>query len=166
MGIVGPESTGKTTLAKSLANHFQTEWVKEYAREYLTELGRSYTQSDLVEIAKGQVASENRIKKKAKRLIFLDTDLLVIKIWSEFKYGSCDPWIEQQLAMNRADLYLLTDFDIPYEDDPLRESPNQRGELFEIYKKTLIDSGSNFHVVKGDHSERLEEAIGYINLIL
>jgi len=166
VAIVGPESTGKTTLAKSLAKHFKTVWVEEYAREYLMASNGSYEQRDLLQIAAGQLELIKARSKNARDLIFLDTDLLVIKIWSEFKYQNCDPWIEQQLEMNRADLYLLTDFDIPYEYDPLRESPNKRGELFEIYKNSLEESGSNFQIVKGDHSDRLDQAIGYINLIL
>lgn len=166
VAIVGPESTGKTTLAKSLAKHFKTLWVEEYAREYLTALDGPYEQRDLLHIAAGQLELAKTRSKGARNLIFLDTDLLVIKIWSEFKYGNCDPWIEQQLEMNRADLYLLTDFNIPYEYDPLRESPNKRGELFEIYQESLEKSGSNYKVVKGDHSDRLDQAIEYINLIL
>lgn len=166
VAIVGPESTGKTTLTQSLAKHYESPWVQEYAREYLTATSGIYKQEDLIEIAAGQLELEKKVRKDADRIVFLDTDLLVIKVWSEFKYGNCDPWITQQLEMNRADLYLLTDYNIPYEDDPLRESPDKRDELFYIYEKQLLNSGSNFQVIKGDASDRLDQSISHINLIL
>lgn len=165
IAIVGPESTGKSTLAQSLAEHYRTVWADEYAREYLTNLGGSYEKRNLIDIAAGQLKLTEKAKKKANRIVILDTDLLVIKVWSEFKYGDCDPWIVKQFEMNKADLYLLTDTDIPYEDDPLRENPSQRGELFEIYEKELITSQANYQVIKGDLSTRLDQSIGYINLI-
>ncbi len=165
IAIVGPESTGKTTLAQSLAKQFETVWVPEYSREYLNALDRPYNQTDLIEIASGQLRAEKKVRKKAKDLIFLDTDLFVIKVWSEFKYGNCDPWILQQLEMNKADFYLLTFFDVPYEDDPLRESPENRPELFDIYEKELKSHGVNFQVVQGSSQKRLEQAIENINRI-
>lgn len=165
IAIVGPESTGKSTLSKSLAEHYQTLWSEEYAREYLTALDRPYEQSDLLKIAAGQLELANKVKQKANGIVFRDTDLLVIKVWSEFRYGDCDPWIVEQYELNKADLYLLTDTNIPYEDDPLRENPSQRGELFEIYEQELIKSKANYQVIKGELSERLDQSIAYINLM-
>lgn len=165
IAIVGPESTGKSTLSKSLAEYYQTLWSEEYAREYLTELVRPYKQSDLLEIAAGQLELANKAKQKANGIVFHDTDLLVIKVWSEFKFGDCDPWIIEQYELNKADLYLLTDTDIPYEDDPLRENPSQRGELFEIYEQELIKSEANYQVIKGGLAERLDQSVQYINLM-
>lgn len=165
IGIVGPESTGKSTLSKSLAEHYQTLWSEEYAREYLTALDGSYEQSDLLKIAAGQLELANKVIRKANGIVFHDTDLLVIKVWSEFKYGDCDPWIVEKYELNKADLYLLTDTNIPYEEDPLRENPSQRGELFEIYEQELIKSKANYQVIKGELSERLDQSIAYINLM-
>lgn len=167
VAVVGPESTGKTTLAKSLAAHFKTEWVPEFAREYLTDLNRPYTQTDLLEIAKGQLRAEKKLQPKAKNnLLFLDTDLLVIKIWSEFKYGNCDPWIEQQLRLNQPSIYILTHFDIPYEDDPLRENRGERPELFDLYEEALQNSDSPYFIVQGNQQKRLDKAVKSINSIL
>lgn len=166
VGIVGPESTGKTTLAMSLAKHFKTLWVPEFSREFLTNLERPYEKEDLIDIAKGQLKSEKQHRKKAKNLLFLDTDLFVIKIWSEFKYGSCDPWILQQLAMNQASFYFLTHHDVPYEDDPLRESPNKRPELFRLYESALKEAGVPYFVLKGGEDKRFESAVQRINSIL
>lgn len=167
VAVVGPESTGKTTLARSLAEHFKTPWVPEFAREYLTKLNRPYTQSDLLEIAKGQLKAENKLQSKANnRLLFLDTDLLVIKIWSEFKYGNCDPWIEQQLRLNQPSVYILTHFDIPYEEDPLRENPDERPELYDLYEEALQNSDSPYFIVQGNQQKRFDKAVKSINSIL
>ena len=166
VGIVGPESTGKTTLAKDLAANYNTVWVPEYAREFLTKLKRPYVEDDLIDIARGQLETERKLRKKAKDVLVLDTDLFVIKIWSEFKYGNCDPWILQQLEMNLASVYLLTHFDIPYEHDPLRETPEKRPELFDLYEMALKDAGVPYTVVQGDKNKRLDTAIQKINSII
>lgn len=166
VGIVGPESTGKTTLAQGLAKHFNTSWVPEFAREFLSELDRPYVKEDLVAIARGQMKLEKKLRKTAKNVLFLDTDLMVIKIWSEYKYGSCDPWILQQLNMNRPSIYFLTHFDIPYEEDPLRENPTTRPELFDLYEAALKKSGTPYFVLQGNQAKRLETAIQKINSIL
>ncbi|MCO6359770.1 AAA family ATPase [Roseivirga pacifica] len=166
VSIIGPESTGKTTLAKSLAAHYETVWVEEYAREYLDSISRPYTQSDLLEIASGQLKKQKEGRKNANKLLVQDTDLYVIKVWSEFKYGSCDPYILQQLDMQFVDLYFLTFFDVPYQDDPQRENRNERPELFDIYEKELKKSGVPYVVLQGDHSKRMKEAISTINNLL
>ena len=166
VAIVGPESTGKTTLAKSLAKHFNTSWSPEFAREYLNQLDGSYVKEDLIDIAKGHLKSEKEHRKNAKGILFLDTDLFVLKIWSEFKYGDCDPWILQQLSMNQASFYLLTYHDIPYEEDPLRETPEKRPELFDLYEKALQEAGAHYLIVRGDKHERMEMAIQEINAII
>ncbi|WP_286755171.1 ATP-binding protein [Roseivirga sp. UBA838] len=166
IAVVGPESTGKTTLTEALAAHYKTLWVPEYSREFLTNLNRPYIQNDLIAIAEGQLREERKYRKQVKDLLFLDTDLFVIKIWSEFKYGHCDPWILQQLSMNQASYYLLTYYDVPYEEDPLRESPENRPELFDLYEKALKEYGVAYEVVQGSFQKRLETAIQKINSIL
>jgi len=156
--VTGPESSGKTTLARQLAQHYQTVWVPEYARDYIDGLNREYEEADLLEIAKGQVSREDEFAAKySPGLLFCDTSLLVIKIWSEVKYKRCHPWILEQLEQRKVDLYLLAYPDIPWEPDPQREHPHQRMELFDIYKKELQDKPHL--VVKGDEEPRLHAAI-------
>ncbi|MCD4735883.1 MAG: ATP-binding protein, partial [Bacteroidales bacterium] len=91
IAITGPESTGKSRLSAQLAEHFNTVWAPEYAREYLQKIQRPYTQEDLLEIAKGQKRMHEKMMKFARNILFCDTEMLVIKIWSEFKYGNCHP---------------------------------------------------------------------------
>lgn len=166
VAIIGPESTGKTALAKALAEKYDTLWVPEYARQYLESLGRPYVQNDLIDIARGQMEAQRVFMKGAKRLLFTDTDLHVIRIWSEFKYGNCDPWILQQLELQHFDLYILTYYDIPYEEDPLRENPDSRPELFDLYHDLLTERKLPFVVVKGDHESRMKQASRRINPLL
>lgn len=163
--IVGGESTGKSTLSEQLAAHYQTEWVPEYARTYLQELGRPYTESDLVEIAIGQLALEDVMSKMADRYLFCDTDLHVIKIWSEHAYGRCDPWVLDQIALNRYDAYLITAPDFPWEPDPLREHPEQhwREYFFKQYISEIAATNLPMCIVKGNMEERLHAALDFVH---
>ena len=134
--IIGPESTGKSTLCEALAAHFRTEWVREYAREYLEEHGMKYGYETLSVIARGQLALEEKgtADKEAKQhktepgsangLLFIDTDLYVIKVWSEYVFGRCAPWILNEIVRRKYDGYLLANTDLPWADDPLREYPD------------------------------------------
>ena len=157
--VTGPESCGKTTLSQALSNHFRIPFLKEYAREYLQELGRDYSQEDLITIAKKQLEFEQDIQ-------LLDTDLITIKIWSNYKYGSCDKWILEQIETQKSEkrFYLLCSPDIPWQADKQRENPNNREELFEIYKQELDDLEYNYFIVKGE--ERIQKSIEKINLYL
>lgn len=137
----------------------------EYARSYLEQLGRPYHQEDLEAIAKGQLAAEEKaVAEASHRLTFLDTDLYVLKVWSEDKYGSCSEYILQQIASRSYDLYLLTNIDLPWEDDPLREhgEPEMRRYFFNIYHDIVLHSGVPFILVQGKEQERLEQAIAAV----
>jgi len=153
--LTGPESSGKTTLCKALSKHFNLPFSKEYAREYLDVLNRDYNQDDLLKIAKEQLQSENGIQ-------LLDTDLITLKIWSEYKYESCDSWILTQIEKQKSEkrFYFLCKTDIPWEVDPQRENPNDREELFEIYKKEIASLGHDYFVVEGEN--RTENCISKI----
>jgi len=162
IAITGPESTGKSILAEQLAAHYQTAWVPEYARKYLEQLGRPYEEADILLIAKGQLSDETSKLDLAGNFLFCDTELLVTKIWSEVKYGRCDPWILEMIGLNPYDLYLLCDIDLPWEYDPLREHPGRRQFLFDLYHNELESRNFPFAVVRGTGRARLEYAIAII----
>lgn len=159
--ILGPESTGKSTLASDLAVHFDEPWVPEFAREYLEMLGRPYAYSDLLKIAKGQMALEDEKAKAAQKFLFCDTDLRVIQVWSEHKFGKVHDWVQQELGRRSYDLILLTDIDMPWEADPQREhpQPEMRRYFFEKYQQLAEESGIPFLIVSGNQEQRLKDAI-------
>ena len=161
--ISGPESSGKTTLVEGLSTHYDLNIVAEYAREYLsTRTNGTYAYSDLLHIAKGQFEAISN--SEISDTIIADTDLLTIKIWSEFKFNKCDPWIIKQLRLHKADLYLLCKPDIPWQADELRESPNDREELFEIYKREIESLNVPYVVISGqERTQRIQIAISAID---
>ena len=167
IAIVGPESTGKTTLAQQLAEKLHTVWVPEYAREYLEQLERPYERKDLIDMAKGQLALERNLLSKAQKYLICDTNFLVIKIWSEFKYGTLDPLLEELSNLNSFDLHFLTYIDLPWTFDPQRENPDleDRARLFELYEAQLKQGRHSYHVLKGNQEDRLQAAMDILEEI-
>ncbi|HEX9514475.1 MAG TPA: ATP-binding protein [Puia sp.] len=172
--VIGPESTGKSTLCEQLAAHYHTGWVPEYAREYLTTHGTAYQYEDLLTIAKGQLALEDAAAARILQgpdpspLLFIDTDLYVMKVWSEFVFGKCDPWILEQILLREYDGYLLCRTDLPWTADELREYPDPvtREKLFHIYKDCLINQNTPWSEVGGQASQRLERAIAAVDKLI
>jgi NadR type nicotinamide-nucleotide adenylyltransferase len=162
IAITGPESTGKSRLSEELAAHYKTVFVPEFAREYINGLDREYNQDDILRIAKEQIRTEQEMAEKADKLLFCDTELIVTKIWSEVKYGTCNPWILQKIEENNYDLFLLCNIDLPWEQDPQREHPHMREKLFRLYFEELTERGFPFKVVSGTGKERLLNAVGLI----
>lgn len=162
--MIGPESTGKSTLSEALAKELNTVWVKEYAREYLEERNGVYQESDLLNIAGGQIAAEDREMLKANKYLICDTDLNVIKIWSEHAYNGCQWRILQSIAERGYDFYLLTSIDMPWQEDPLREHGNEKMRLYfyKQYHDLVINSGIPFALIKGSETERLAQAINVL----
>ncbi|UZD21425.1 ATP-binding protein [Algoriphagus halophytocola] len=162
--ILGPESTGKSTLAADLANHFCEPWVPEFAREYLEELGREYSYEDMLAIGKGQVALEDKMANEADQYLFCDTDLRVIHIWSQHRFGKTDPWVLAQMQARSYHLILLTATDLPWEPDPLREYPDleMRDYFLDLYKKLAAESGFPHYIISGSREKRLEDSISHI----
>lgn len=160
--VIGPESTGKSSLSEQLAAHFKTAWVPEYAREFLLENGMDYTFEDLLTIAKGQIFSEELLTARAENgLLFVDTDMYVMKVWCEFVFGRAHPWILDQLNERKYDLYLLCDVDLPWIRDELREYPDleTRQKLFDLYIQLLSNQKTPWVRISGSYEERLETAI-------
>lgn len=164
IAIIGPESTGKTHLCNSLCKHFNAGMVEEYAREYLNARGGHYVENDLISIAKGQINFEEKASSKGHNFLFCDTNLLVIKIWSLYKYGRCHQKIMNWWNQSHYDLHLLLQTDLPYESDPLRENPRpeERMELFALYEQELKSSDAKYAVIEGQGEDRIEVAISVI----
>jgi len=160
--VTGPESSGKTTLCQQLSTHFKIPFTKEFARDYIDNLDKEYLQKDLIEIAKGQLQNE-QLTTNNKKLSLHDTDLITIKIWSNYKYGNCDKWIIDQIERQKTEkrFYLLCNPNIPWKEDAQRENPNDRTELFEIYKEELEKLKHNYFIVKGE--ERIKNSISEIS---
>ncbi len=167
--VIGPESTGKSTLCKQLAEHYGVSWVPEYARQYLLQHGTSYTYDDLLTIAKGQLALEDQIAATVKDpVLFVDTDMYVMKVWCEFVFGMCHQWILDRIAERTCDLYFLCDIDLPWVQDGLREYPDlvNRQKLYHIYKDILINQFVPWQEISGSEEVRLQKAIVATDRIL
>ncbi len=163
--VIGPESTGKSTLSEGLAKALHTSWVPEYAREYLSSLPLHYTAPDLLKIAQGQIALEESKLKDANNLLICDTDLYVIKVWSEHSHHACPRWVLEQIASRPYDLYLLTDIDFDWQDDPLREhgSPEMRNYFYQQYKDIVQNSGVPWAAISGGEEQRLHTSLARIS---
>jgi NadR type nicotinamide-nucleotide adenylyltransferase len=145
--LIGPECTGKTTLAERLATHFDAPWVPEFAREYALRAARALTVDDVERIARGQIALEDAA---GDGLVILDTDLISTVVYARHYYGRCPEWIEAAAAKRKADLYLLTDIDVPWVADSLRDSAAPRESLYAQFAQTLKDYGANVVTITGD----------------
>ncbi len=163
--VIGPECTGKTDLSRFLGDHYKTPWVAEYARTYLHHLSRPYQQHDLTKIAHGQIRMEDEWLRDANRILICDTNLLVIKVWSEYKFGTCEKEILDQIARRNYDLYLLTHIDIPWENDPQREHPDKRKYFWDVYKKEVAATGVAAIEIVGTREERRAKAIEAIDTL-
>jgi len=167
--IIGPESTGKSTLSEQLAKHYQTRWVPEYAREYLTNLNRPYDYEDLLIIAQKQLEQEDKISAVCTSpVMFVDTDMYVLKVWCEFVFGKCHSFILDQIVKRNYDSYLLCDTDLPWVADALREYPDieNRKRLFHMYQDLLINQSKPWSLIRGDYDQRLQLGISATEKIL
>jgi NadR type nicotinamide-nucleotide adenylyltransferase len=162
--IIGPESTGKSTLSQALAQALDTVWVPEYARTYIGQLTRPYNETDLAIIAAGQIGTEDAMLQKANNYLICDTDLQVIKVWSEHAFGRCYDAIMQAIAKRQYDMYLLTGIDMPWTHDPQREhpAPEMRQYFYNLYKDIVVNSGLPHAFINGTEEQRLEAALAAI----
>lgn len=186
--IIGPESTGKSTLCELLAQHYNMQWCPEFAREYLVTNGKNYDFDDLLTIAKGQLAMEEEytglvnsqwsmvsdrtwvnphslLTTKKPPFLFVDTDMYVMKVWCEYVFGKCHQFILDEIVNRKYDLYLLCNTDLPWVKDELREYPDEsvRKELFHIYKDILINQNIPWVEISGsDYEDRVLTAIAAV----
>jgi NadR type nicotinamide-nucleotide adenylyltransferase len=183
--ILGPESTGKSTLCQQLAVHYNTIWCLEYAREYLLKHGMNYSYDDLLTIAKGQIELEEETISNWQLAkshsppdsyrdtthhspLFIDTNMYVMKVWCEFVFGKCHPFIIDEIEKRKYDLYLLCNIDLPWIKDELREYPDleRRQQLYTIYRNIMLDQPVPWVEISGNYQERLEKAIEAIDKLL
>ena len=155
IAITGPESSGKTTLCRQLAKEHHCQWIPEYAREYLANKSE-YSLSDLDLMAQEQCKRWQSAENQ--NLVIYDTEMLVYKIWSAFKFGQTTEVIDRLYLQQEIDHYFLCKPDIPWEYDPLRENPENRDELFDRYLKEMEDKNRSFSVLSGSIEKRTKEA--------
>lgn len=169
--VIGPESTGKSTLCQKLAAHYKTIWVKEYAREYLLKNGTDYTFENLLDIAKGQLQLEDAAAQSLTTHhspLIIDTDMYVMKVWCEFVFEKTHHWILNRLVERKYDLYLLCNTDLPWVKDELREYPDliSREKLYHHYKDAMINQHVPWVDISGGYEERLQKAVAAIDKLI
>ncbi len=162
--VTGSECTGKTTLARALADHYATACVPEFARDFVTQKGAPPESADVDQIARGQIAREDQQARAAGRLLIQDTDLLSTVVYSRHYYGHCPTWIDEALRRRAADLYLLAGIDVPWEaDGDQRDRGHLREEMQALFRAALTSRGLHFVEVEGPHEERMQQAIAAID---
>jgi NadR type nicotinamide-nucleotide adenylyltransferase len=178
--VIGPESTGKSTLCEQLARHYESSWCPEYAREFLLSNGTSYEYDDLLTIARGQLALEDEYFDKLETNslpllesgghipLFIDTDMYVAKVWSEFVFGKCHRFILDEIVRRKYDCYLLCNIDLPWVKDELREYPDieTRKKLYRIYKDIMVNQPVPWVEIRGDVEQRFSTAVTAVDKLI
>ncbi|HYK76018.1 MAG TPA: ATP-binding protein [Daejeonella sp.] len=166
IAIVGPESTGKSTISEQLAQHYQTVWVPEFAREYCQNLTEACTWQDEINMFYGQLELEKQLAPQANKLLICDTTFITVKIWSEHMFGKAPQEVLDKLPDHFYDLYLLMDIDLPWEEDPLRDFPHLREHFLEIWHQELQMLQARYVVISGTEQQRLQNAIDAVDSFL
>jgi NadR type nicotinamide-nucleotide adenylyltransferase len=166
IAIVGPESTGKSTMSAYLAEHYHTIWVPEFAREYCEKLTEAPTWQDEINMFHGQVALEKELLPKANNLLICDTTFITVKIWSDQIFGKSPQEVLDELPNHHYDLYLLLNIDLPWQDDPLRDFPNMREHFMQVWYDELDALNANYKLITGTGPERYQHAVDVIDEFL
>lgn len=160
IAVVGPESTGKSTLAEALARHYGTVCVPEYAREYCRDLNGKYSLQDELNMFYGQLALERSLIPLAQNnFLICDTMFLTIKVWCDHLFGSTPSIVTDKLKSAHYDLYLLMDIDLPWIDDPLRDFPHLREHFMQVWHDELHAIGATYEVISGIGADRFANAL-------
>ncbi len=163
IAIVGPESTGKSTMSAYLANHYQTVWVPEFARDYCAKLTSQPTWQDEINMFYGQLALEKELALQANEILICDTTFITVKIWSDYTFGQSPQEVLDLLPKHTYDLYLLLNIDLPWEEDPLRDFPHMREHFMEVWYKELNALQANYVLISGTGPDRYESAVKAID---
>lgn len=184
IAIVGPESSGKTSLAEALMVHYHGGYISEVSREYLEGIERPYEEHDLLEITRSieelHAGAEDVVREhgaaisgqqpeqveRIRRPVFYDTDTLNIRIWSQEKYGRVHPEIDRSVQETRYTWRLLCRPDIPWEPDPFRENPHDRDRLFEIWQRELKALSLPYTIIEGTHEQRMRTATNLVDVLI
>lgn len=168
IAVIGPESTGKTALCEQLARHFNTVWEPELARSYVGNLNREYTFEDVCEIARRQIVIEKQYEQNntAHKIVFFDTDLIITKVWLEYKYRQVPDFVTRRLSERFIDFYLLCKPDIDWEPDPVREHGDDREFFYAWYKREIENLDIPYAEIEGLGEKRFRNALEAILLYL
>jgi NadR type nicotinamide-nucleotide adenylyltransferase len=166
IAVVGPESTGKSTMSAYLANHYQTVWVPEYARGYCEKLTQPPTWQDEINMFHGQIVLEAELLPKANKILICDTTFITVKIWSDQIFGSSPQEVLDELPKHPYDLYLLLNIDLPWQDDPLRDFPHMREHFMAVWHKELDAINANYVLISGAGPERYDRAVTAVDAFL
>ena len=163
IAVVGPESTGKSTMSAYLAKHYNTVWVPEYARDYCAKLTEPYTWQDEINMFYGQLDLEAEMLPMANELLICDTTFITVKIWSDYTFGRTPQEVLDELPKHTYDLYLLLNIDLPWEEDPLRDFPHMREHFMQIWIKELQALDARYVLISGTGDDRYKNAVNAID---
>jgi NadR type nicotinamide-nucleotide adenylyltransferase len=166
IAVVGPESTGKSTMSAYLAKHYNTAWVPEFARDYCAKLTAPPTWQDELNMFYGQLALEKEILPQANKLLICDTTFITVKIWSDYTFGKTPQEVLDELPNHPYHLYLLLNIDLPWEEDPLRDFPHLREHFLDVWYKELNALNADYRLISGTGPERYEQAVAAIDSFL
>lgn len=164
--LTGSESTGKSTLAATLAAHYDAELVPEFVRGFAERKNGPIEFGDHGAIARGQIALEDEHIARAARLVIQDTDLLSTVVYCEHYFGRCPEWIREAAAARRPDVYLLMEIDAPWVADGVRDSGHLREEVQQLFRDAVAASGTAVAVVRGSWDERRQRAVDTVDELL
>jgi NadR type nicotinamide-nucleotide adenylyltransferase len=166
IAIVGPESTGKSTISEQIAQHYRTVWVPEFSRDYCSNLTKPCTWQDEINMFYGQIDLEKQILPQADKILICDTTFITVKIWSDHTFGLSPQEVLDELPKHTYDFYLLMDIDLPWHEDPLRDFPNLREHFMKVWHQELIALNADYKVISGSGEQRVKNAISAVDMYL